>query len=233
MKALAAIAAFLCVESAAAGLRDVDFEPHPGARLPLNVQLYEEGRAVRLDRYFGAAPVVLQLGYLGCVNLCSTTLIGAAEALSGTGLTPGRDYVALFMSIDPRDESMPPHRREGWHFLTGAASAAAVARAVGFRYAYEAQSGEFAHPAGFVILAPDGTVAGYFSGVRFDAPGLRGALLAAGRGASAPSAFERLLLVCFHDPQYGRYTAAVLDAMRIAMALFLAALGALAWRRLR
>jgi len=31
----------------------------------------------------------------------------------------------------------------------------------------------------------------------------------------------------------GRYTAAVLDAMRIAMALFLAALGVLAWRRLR
>ena len=216
MKALAVIAAFLCVHSAAAGLRDVDFEPHPGARLPLNVQLYEEGRAVRLDRYFGAAPVVLQLGYLGCVNLCSTTLIGAAEALSRTGLIPGRDYVALFVSIDPRDERDPPQRRDGWHLLTGAASAAAIARSVGFRYAYEKESGQFAHPAGFVVVTPEGRVASYVSGVRFDAHALRTALIEAARG-STTSTFERLLLVCFHDPLAGRYSEAVLLSLRLAV----------------
>ncbi|MBV9362003.1 MAG: hypothetical protein JO292_11495, partial [Betaproteobacteria bacterium] len=76
MKVLALLA-LLIVQSALAGLRDVDFDPHAGAHVPLNVPLHEGDRAVRLDRYFGTAPVVLQLGYLGCINLCSTTLVGA------------------------------------------------------------------------------------------------------------------------------------------------------------
>lgn len=227
-----ALLLLLIAQSTLAGLRDVDFDPRPGAHVPLAVPLHEGDRAVRLDRYFGIAPVVLQLGYLGCLNLCSTTLVGADEVLSRTGLVPERDYVALFVSIDPRDERAPPYRRAGWHVLTGATSASAIARAVGFRYAYDKSSGEYAHPAGFVLLTPDGHVASYFPGVRFDPQALRAAIERSHTAAPA-TPFERLLLVCFHDPAAGRYNDAVLLAMRIAMALFLAALGFVAWRRLR
>lgn len=222
----------LLAHSALAGLRDVDFDPSLGAHVPLNVPLHEGTRSVRLDHYFGTRPVVLQLGYFGCVNLCSTTLVGADEVLSRTGLVPERDYVALFVSIDPRDERDPPYQRAGWHVLTGAASAGAIARAVGFRYAYDKSSGEYAHPAGFVLLTPDGTVASYFPGVRFD-PQLLRAAIERSHSPAPTTPFERLLLVCFHDPGVGRYNDAVLLAMRIAMALFLAALGFIAWRRLR
>jgi protein SCO1/2 len=222
----------LIAPSALAGLRDVDFNPRLGAHVPLAVPLQEGTRGVRLDQYFGTVPVVLQLGYLGCINLCSTTLVGADEVLSRTGLVPERDYVALFVSIDPRDEREPPYRKAGWHVLTGAASASAIARAVGFRYAYDKSTGEYAHPAGFVLLTPDGNVAGYFPGVRFDPQALRAAIERS--HSSAPTTpFERLLLVCFHDPVAGRYNEAVLTAVRVAMALFLAALGFIAWRRLR
>ena len=229
---LLALLALLVAHSAIAGLRDVDFDPRPGAPVPLAVPLHEGTRSVRLDRYFGAVPVVLQLGYLGCINLCSTTLVGADEVLSRTGLVPERDYVALFVSIDPRDERAPPYQRAGWHVLTGATSAGAIARAVGFRYAYDKSSGEYAHPAGFVLLTPDGNVASYFPGVRFDPRALRAAIERA-HTAAPTTPFEQLLLVCFHDPVAGRYNDAVLLAMRIAMALFLAALGFVAWRRLR
>jgi protein SCO1/2 len=222
----------LIAHSALAGLRDVDFDPRPGALVPLNVPLHEGTRAVRLDRYFTGRPVVLELGYLGCTNLCSTTLVGADEVLGRTGLEPERDYVALFVSIDPRDEREPPHQRAGWHMLTGAASAAAIARAVGFRYAYDKDSGEYAHPAGFVLLTPEGNVASYFPGVRFDPQLLRSAIERS-HTAQPVSPFERLLLVCFHDPVAGRYNDAVLLALRVATALFLAALGFVAWRRLR
>jgi protein SCO1/2 len=227
-----ALLLLVVAQSATAGLRDVDFDPRPGAQAPLAVPLREGAREVRLDRYFAVAPVVLQLGYLGCENLCSTTLVGADEVLTRTGLTPERDYVALFVSIDPRDERSPPHRRPGWHVLTGAISAAAIARAVGFRYAYEESSGEYAHPAGFVLLTPEGRVASYFPGVRFDPYLLREAIERS-RGAKPESAFERLLLVCFHDPVTGRNSDAALTALRVAAALFLAALGFLAWRKLR
>jgi protein SCO1 len=232
MKLALVLAALLVGSHAVAGLRDVDFEPRPGAHLPLNVRLHEGAQPVRLDRYFGAVPVVLQLGYLGCTNLCSTTLVGADEVLSRSGLTPERDYVALFVSIDPRDEREPAQRRPGWHLLTGAASAATIARTVGFRYAYDRDSGEFAHPAGFVLLTPQGAVASYFPGVRFDAQLLRNAIQRAQQGRTATT-FERLILVCFHDPLNGVHTEGVLKALRIAMALFIAGLGFLAWRKLR
>jgi protein SCO1/2 len=225
------ILSLLLMQQAAAGLRDVDFDPHRGAQLPLNLAFRENGSEVRLDRYFGRAPVVLELGYLGCLNLCSTTIVGASEALSRTGLAPGKDYTALFVSIDPRDESARPERREGWHVLTGAASAAVLAQRAGFRYAYDRESGEFAHPAGFLIVTPDGRIAQYFGGVRFDAHALRDALLAADAGAT-PSALERVLLVCFHDPVTGKYSETVLHTLQVAGLAFLAALGLLAWRRL-
>jgi protein SCO1/2 len=199
---------------------DVSFTPHPGARVPA------------LDRYYGGPPIVLVLGYLGCVNLCGTTLTGVAEALRDTRLVPERDYRALFVSVDPRDEHAPRGHRPGWHFITGAASAARVAQAVGFRYRYEEQSGQFAHPAGFVVLTPNGTVSRYFEGVRFDGVELKNAILEARQG-QVQNTWDRLVLVCFHDPLGGRNTPAVMMAVRIAMALLILGAGFFAWRRLR
>lgn len=214
--------------SALAAMPDVAFQPHPGALVPADARF----REARLGEYFGGAPIVLVLGYVGCVNLCGTTLNGVAEALRETGLTPERDYIALFVSIDPRDERAPPERRPGWHFLTGASAAARVAQAVGFRYAYEEQSGQFAHPAGFVLLTPQGEVARYFEGVRFDAETLRLKIEEAEKGETS-GALTRLLLVCFHDPLGGRNTQAVMTGVRIASGLLLVAFGVFAWRRLR
>lgn len=207
---------------------DVEFAAHLGATVPAELQF----REARLGDYFGAAPVVLVLGYVGCVNLCGTTLTGVAEALRDTGLLAGRDYTALFVSIDPRDEKSPPERRPGWHFLTGAPAAAKVAAAVGFRYRFEKESGQYAHPAGFVVLTPQGKIAQYFEGVRFNAGELKRSILGAQQGETQ-STFQRLLFVCFHDPLGGKNTAAVMAAIRIAMAALIVAAGCFAWRRLR
>jgi len=221
------LAVLLLCAGALAHPGDVSFDPHPGAQVPA-VQF----REAPLARYLGLAPVVLVLGYAGCVNLCGTTLEGVALALRDSRLVADQDYSALFVSIDPRDERTPPAPRPGWHVLTGAQSAARVAQAVGFRYQYEKASGEFAHPAGFAVLTPEGQVSRYFEGVRFDAAQLRAAILDASKGRTE-SSVQRLLLVCFHDLQNGRYTATVLTAVRIAMLVFLLGLGVFAWRHLR
>ena len=213
---------------AQAHVRDIDFDPHPAAQVAADLRF----REARLAEYLGGSPVVLVLGYLGCVNLCGTTLDGVSLALRDAGLVPERDYRALFISIDPRDEKAPLRRRAGWHFLTGATSASALAKTVGFRYAYDADTGEYAHPAGFVVLTPQGEVARYFMGVRYDPDEVRQAIADATRGHTQ-STYERLLLLCFHDPAIGKYTATVLNSLRVAMLLFLAALGFLAWRKLR
>lgn len=230
MKLLAFLAALVLAHGTAVAARnpDVEFEPHLGATVPGDVAF----REARLGDYYGRAPVVLVLGYFGCVNLCGTTLTGVDEALRQTGLDPDGDYTALFVSVDPRDENAVPERRPGWHFLTGAAAAARVAQAVGFRYAFEKESGQFAHPAGFVVLTPQGKVAQYFEGVRFDSSALRKVLQAAGKGETQ-STFQRLLFVCFHDPLGGRHTPAVMAAVRIVMLSLLLAGGLFAWRRRR
>ncbi|HET9761939.1 MAG TPA: hypothetical protein VFR50_00415 [Casimicrobiaceae bacterium] len=223
-----ALLVLLLAGSVQAHVPAVDFQPHPGARVDAALRFGE----ARLGDYLGAEPVVLVLGYVGCVNLCGTTLEGVSLALRDAALVPERDYRALFVSIDPRDEKAPSGRRAGWHFLTGASAAAALARTVGFRYAYDTDSGEYAHPAGFMVLTPQGEVARYFMGVRYDAAEVRQAITDAARGRTQ-STYERLLLLCFHDPAMGKHTAAVLNAVRVAMVLFLAALGVFAWRKLR
>jgi len=69
-------------------------------------------------------------------------------------------------------------------------------------------------------------------GVRFDASELRQAIAEAARGRTQGT-FERVLLLCFHDPVGGKHTQAVLNGIRIAMLTLLALAGFLAWRKLR
>jgi protein SCO1/2 len=216
----AALALLLLVAAPAVAQLDISFDPHPGEHVP------------ELEEYYGGPPIVLVLGYAGCVNLCGTTLHGVSEALHETKLVPELDYRALFVSVDPRDEKAPPERRPGWHFLTGAARAAKMAAAVGFRYRYDEDSGQFAHPAGFVVLTPQGRIARYFEGVRFDNVQLKDAIADARQG-QVQTAWQRLVLVCFHDPLVGRHTPTVMMALRIAMALLIATAAFFAWRRLR
>jgi protein SCO1/2 len=223
----------------------VGFDPHPGAQLPMELPLVDDaGRAVTLGDALGTKPAVLVLGYLACRDLCPTTLAGATHALRASGLDPGRDYRALFVSIDPREsvaelrkekaERIGARARGAWTFLRGEAPAIArLARGVGFRYRYEPARDAFAHAAGFVVLTPAGTVSSYFPGVSFDGGALATALRDAGAGAEGPAA-SPLLLLCYHfDPRTGRYTLAILDLLRAAIAVFFVGIALWAWRQHR
>jgi protein SCO1/2 len=238
----AAVAANVGHAHTEALFRQVDFEQHLDAALPRDARFLDEhGRAVTLSDYYGGAPLVVVLGYLDCPNLCSLVLVGAAEALAGTGLAPRQDYRALFVSIEPRDspaqarakraEVLPGARGAGWHFLTGSApSIAALARAVGFRYVYDAEIHEYAHPAGIVVMTPEGRISSYLFGVRFPPWQLRLALAQAASGRSGSLA-DRLLLLCFHyDPQAGRYNVAIMNGLRAGSLVFLVAGGIFLWR---
>ena len=225
-------------------LKGVGFDQHPGAQLPKDVALVDDtGRNVRFGDVLGAKPSVLVLGYLACKDLCPTTLAGVTRALDASGMQPGRDYRALFVSIDPREEPpqlarekgerIPHADRAAWTFLHGDAKAVgAIARAVGFRYRYEPARDAFAHAAGFTVVTPSAEVSRYFLGVSYDPSSLAGALRDAGKDAVAPPA-SPLLLLCYHfDPTTGRYTLRILDILDAAIAVFLAAIAVIAWRRL-
>lgn len=241
------IALFLvCCPAAPAGTEPdgLEFIQRPGIQLPLRLPLRDEsGQAVRFGDYFGSLPVVLVLGYFDCRNLCGTVLDGVVESLARTDF-PASAYRLLAVSVDPREGSATARRKQaayrglpgaaGVHFLTGAGDATKLlAERVGFPYAWDAEHDQYMHPAGFVVATPDGRVARYFLGVRFDPRDLRSALAEAAAGrAGSPS--DRLLLLCAHyDPRTGRYTVAVMAAVRTACLLLAAALGCWIWRSRR
>lgn len=198
-------------------------QPIPGT-LPFRD---ENGRTVRLTDYYGSSPLVLVFAWYGCTTLCPTVIGNLAHALDGSGLPLG-SYRVVVASIDPRDGPSDALRAKqrylaradagAWHLLTGQASAiAALASAAGFRYAYDDETHQYAHPAGFVLLTPQGTIARYFFGFDFTPAQLRDGIDAASTNEIA-SPVERLLLVCFHFAASGRYSTLVLESLRAASA---------------
>jgi protein SCO1/2 len=221
-------------------LRDVGFDQRLGERVPLEATFKDEtGRTVRLGDYFGKKPVVLLLAYYQCPMLCTLSLNGLTSALIALPFTPGRDFELITVSFEPKETPalaaakkrayLRRYQREGadkgWHFLTGDQAAIdALTRAVGFRYAWDEATRQWAHASGILVLTPDGKLSHYLYGVEYAPKDLRLALVAAGEG-QVGSAADQLLLYCYHyDPTTGRYGAAVMSIVRVAGALTLAAL---------
>jgi protein SCO1/2 len=223
---------------------EVAFAPQAGAPLPLDAVLLDEaGRPLPLGSLFGQVPVVLVPGYYTCRNLCTTMFVGVLQALALSGL-PAGSYRLAGVSIDPDDTParaaarkrayapMLPDGEAGLHLLSGGAGAARIGVALGYRSGRDPASGELAHAAGFVVATPDGRVARYFAGVRFDPAQLREAVRTAGRGRVVEGGFgDRLRLLCAHfNPASNVHGAAALWAVRAGALLLVLALGAGLWR---
>ena len=224
-----------------AALRAIGFDQHLNERLPLDTRLVDEsGKTVRLGDFFGAKPVVLSFAYFECPMLCTMSLNGLTSALKVLSLEPGADFEILTISFDPKDTPAAasdkkahyveryghPGAKGGWHFLTGDREAIdRVTGAAGFRYAWDEDTKQFAHPAGVIVATPDGRLARYLFGVEYGPRDLRYALIEASDGKIG-SAVDELLLYCFHyDPETGRYGLVIMRAIRIAGAATVLALG--------
>jgi protein SCO1/2 len=171
--------------------------------------------------------------------LCTLVLNGLLRTLRAVSLDAGQEFEVVIVSIDPKETpslAALNKRRfasgynragaaEGLHFLTGEEPAIrALARAVGFRYTYDADTGQYAHASGIMVLTPEGRLASYFYGVEYSARDLRLGLVEASAGKIG-NPVDQVLLYCFHyDPTTGKYGAAIMNLLR---ALGLATLGAL------
>jgi protein SCO1/2 len=113
----------------------------------------------------------------------------------------------------------------GWHFLTGPeASSRTLADAVGFRYAYDAMTNQYAHGSAIMVLTPEGKVTRYFYGIEYPARDVRFALEEASeRRIGSP--IDAVLLYCYHyDPANGKYGLVIMNVLRIAGILTVAIL---------
>ena len=204
----------------------VGFDQHLGRPIPPGLTFHDEtGAEVQLATYFGRSPLLLVFAYFGCSNLCPTVIGNLAGALDGDG-TAGSAYQVIVVSIDPGDSPalasekkslyLSAAQRSGnrWHLLTGGPTdIAALAEAAGFGYAYDEASHQYAHPAGVVVLTPQGSIARYFFGFDYTPDELHAALEAAAE-SRIDSPAQRLLLLCFHLAPAGKYSSAILAALR-------------------
>lgn len=227
----------------AAGI--VDFAQHQGRTLPAELKFRDErGNAVRLGDYLGTGPLGLVFSYYGCSNLCPMQIRNLAVRLVHTSGAAADRAQMLVVSIDPLDSParageakhkfldnlLPPERVQRWHFLSGAPEdIARLTEAVGFSYRYDEPTRQYAHPAGFTLITPEGKIARYFFGFDFTSDELGKALEQAGARQIA-SPIERLLLVCFHyDVLNGRYSALIQNLLRVVSIALLLGMLALAW----
>ncbi len=213
-------------------LEQVGIDQRLDQPVPLDLPFRDEaGRSVTLGQYFGKRPVILSLVYYTCPMLCSQVLSGTTSALNVLKLEPGRDFEIVSVSINPhetpadaakkKEDVLARYRRsgaaEGWHFLTGdQTSIDALARAAGFRYAYDPKTGQYAHASAIMLLTPEGRLAQYHFGIEYSPKDLRLGLVEASENKIG-NLVDQVLLYCYHfDPTAGRYTAVAMNILRLA-----------------
>jgi protein SCO1/2 len=224
-----------------------DVDEKLGASIPPDIVLTDEqGAAVTTaDLFGGDVPVLLVLAYYRCPMLCPLLQDGVSRGLGEAGYRPGRDYRLVTVSIDPKDRPHDAHKRrdalaarlgtgEGVRFVVGDELAtSALADAVGFRYAYDASTDQWAHPAVVTVLAPGGQVSRYLYGLEPKARDLRLSLVEAAQGRIG-RIVDRVLLTCYrYDPASRRYGPYIAGFFRIGALLVLAMVGTglgLFWR---
>lgn len=212
--------------------------------------LDEAGNEVKLGDFLADKPVILAPVYYGCPMLCTQVLNGLTDALRDVTFKLGKDYEVVAFSINPKEvPELAVQKRaaylerlglaadtRGWHFLTASPRNALPATAegeaknsaidtltstIGFRYAYDPEIDQYAHAGGVVVLTPGGKVSKYLYGIQPSPRDVRLSLVEASAGKVGTIADQLTLWLCYHyDPLTGKYSFAILNAMRAAGALF-------------
>ena len=222
-------------------LSRVKFEQHPGQQISRDLVFRDENdRSFRLGDHFGKQPTVLVLGYYRCPMLCMLINDGLIEALQEIPVEIGRDFQVVDVSIDATERASDaavkkaeyvkryarPGAATGWHCLVGdQSSISQLADQVGFQYAYDPETMQYAHPSGLIVLTPGGKISRYVPGVKFDPKDVRDALMDAKQERSS-SVISQIILLCYHyNPIRGKYGATILSILSIGSVVFLAGIG--------
>ena len=221
-------------------LKEVGIDERMGAQVNLDLEfLAEDGSPVKLGQFFRQGrPVILNLVYYECPQLCSLILNAQVKTMTEIPWTPGNEYEIVTVSIDPRETPEQARAKkatylasygrpaEGWHFLADfKGSAKMLADQIGFHYAYDQRIEQFAHPAAIMVLTPEGKLARYLYGIAYQARDLRFALAEASQDRFTMAA-EKVLLFCYqYDPEANRYVLFASNFMKAGGVLIILGFG--------
>lgn len=213
--------------------KDVGLDQLLDAQVPLDAQFTDEnGKIVKIGDYLGKKPIILNMIFYKCAGVCMRELEGLVNLLRNEQMTlhPGTDYEIITVSINPKETPVDasakkreyidllrkPEMSNSWHFLTGTdPEIKRLASSVGFRYSYNPKTDQFAHPAGIMLITPQGKVSRYFMQTVYPGKDVRLGLVEAGSGKIG-SMTDKFVLNCIYqyDPTSGRYGLAIIKLLR-------------------
>ena len=222
-------------------LKQVGIDQKLNQTIPLNLAFRDEnGQTVQLAQFFKQRPVILTLVYYNCPMLCTQVLNGVESGLKELPLDIGKQFEVVTISIDPTESHVlakvkqemyvgmygRPGAAQGWHFLTGdEPQIKQLADAVGFRYAYDPDTKQFAHASAIMLLTPEGKISRYFYGIQYPSRDLRLGLVEASEGKIG-TPVDQVLLFCYHyDPATGKYGLLISRVIQAGGALTVLILG--------
>jgi protein SCO1/2 len=222
-------------------LKQVGIDQKLNQSIPLNLTFRDEnGAPVQLAQFFGQKPVILTLVYYNCPMLCTQVLNGVESGLKELPVDIGKQFEVVTVSIDPTESHVlakvkqemyvgmygRPGAAQGWHFLTGdEPQIKQLADAVGFRYAYDPDTKQFAHASAIMLLTPQGKISRYFYGIQYPSRDLRLGLVEASAGKIG-TPVDQVLLFCYHyDPATGKYGLLISRVIQAGGALTVLILG--------
>lgn len=205
---------------------DATFTDHRGRKVTLG-DLLKDGR-----------PIVLSLVYYRCPGLCSMALSGLSDTLRQMAWKPGDKYRVITVSFDPSDtfdvaaakranylQATSLSDEAAWVFLTGdAANIQKLTEAVGFKYIFNKESGQFSHDSAAIVLTPDGRISRYLRGVFYDPQTLKMSLVEASDGRIGTLSDQVWMKVCGYDASKGRYVVMARSVLAIGGVVTIAAL---------
>lgn len=216
-------------------LSDVGIEPPAGAQMPLDQTWHDEhGRAMTLRAAAAGKPALVLFADYTCSTLCGPSLAFVSDALAEARL--GADsYRLLVLGLDPKDgaaEATAFRKAQAdvpdlpiVMLSAPEATVKAATAAVGYRYVYDAERDQYAHPAAVIAMAPDGRVIRALSSLGFNAKDLTLAMTEAGQGRVG-GLVDQVRLLCYgFDPAAGTYNFAIHRALAASAVVTLVSLG--------
>ena len=213
-------------------LNSIDVNNKLGDKLSGTIEIVDQdNNTVQLNSLFNNKPTILVMAYYQCPMLCSMVLNGLSSAINESNLNPGEDYQVLTVSIDPSEKSDLSKEKKNsymmnyfsevesdfWIFSTAdSINIEKLTDELGFRYSYDKNTKQYAHPAVIYILTEDGIISRQLFGVNPTATDLTLAINEASTN-SISSIFDKMLLYCYrYNPDAGTYTLIATNVMNLA-----------------
>lgn len=211
-----------------------------GNYVPLDlVYTNELGEKKTLGEYMDGKPTVISVNYFHCPGICGPQIDGLTKSLDRVGLLEGKEYKPLtisFVITDTQEDALnfknnhinlikKGFDKSAWNFLVSddQKTIDTLTEALGYEYKKIVNKQgliDYIHPAGLVILAPDGKITRYLSGIRYTPFDLKMAFFEAAKGEVRPT-ISRALAFCFSfDPENSKYVLETNKIFATVMLLF-------------